>query len=440
MPVEVNFKKIARKFDVNICTLRIFNNQIGGLVEEHDKKAIDQQTADFANLIGITTEELERLQGLSSEDFQAAIRNKSIGQQEQIVTEESRQLPDEQIAIIQKLPRVNDALFIHKFFGFIKKSLKIIPIQAFILRRSALISLVSYFEFIIAELIHSFYSLYPQALPSEERVLSLSDLREIGSIEEAENELIQREIDSLLRESLEKQLEYISKRLKVNLDALTPYKDRLIEISQRRNIFVHNDGIVNKIYLTHVSTELLEDGTKDGMQLDVTEEYLNQAIDSIYISGVMLIQLCWRKWQKAKSDEADIVYIDLIYEALRENEYEFIRKLKDFSTSLEYASDRSKRVIVVNHAIALRELEEAEEMEEIINTLDWTSCSLEFRAALLALRKEEDKLLKILPTAIAAKEIGRIELEEWPLFIPFHKSPDYIELLNSCPKEIELSK
>jgi hypothetical protein len=440
MSETVSFSNISQKFDVNISSLRVFNNQIGKLAEEHDKNTIAQKIEDFAEFVGVSSEELQLLDGVSKEDFQAiAYNNELVNIDNTNGIGESSRITIEQKAIIHKIASIAEPEFPLKFIQYINKSKKLVPIQAYILRRSALITLASHFEYLISELIHSFYSLYPQALSSDERVLSLSDLREIGSIEEAENELISREIDALLRDNLEKQFEYLSRRLKVNLDALTNYKDVLVEIFQRRNVFVHNDGIANKIYMARVAPDVLESGMKDGKKLDVTNEYLNKALDTVYISGVMLIQLCWRKWQKNSSEEADSVYISLIYEELLDKDYSCIKNLQNFSTGLKYETDRTKRVLVVNHAIALRELNEIEEMEDIINTLDWSSCSLEFRTALLALRKEESKLLDILPKAIAAKEIDRFALEQWPLFTPFHRSPGYIALLESCPEEISLS-
>ena len=54
-------------------------------------------------------------------------------------------------------------------------------------------TLVSYFETLLADLLHAYYLRYPAALPAEDRQLSLNDLRSLGSIEEAENHVIGKE-------------------------------------------------------------------------------------------------------------------------------------------------------------------------------------------------------------------------------------------------------
>lgn len=441
MSKEVNFGRIARRYDVNISALRVFNNQIGRLAEEHDKSITEQHNNAFAELVGIPAKDLEILKGLSNDDFQLALSSQTeMSETEKQEAEEKLHLTDEQKIVIQKFTQIDHKAFLLKSRNFLRASSKILPIQAFILRRSALITLASHFEYLIAELLHSFYLLYPQALPSEERVLSLADLRAMGSVEDAENHLIEREIDSLLRDSIEKQLEYFSsKRIKVNLEYLDNYKNRLVEIFQRRNIIVHNDGVVNKIYLSRVSKDILEQGAENGKRLDVTEEYLNKAIEATYISGVILTQLCWRKWQKETIEAAENVYINLLYESLQEQQYEFISQLKDFSQKLEYTSDRKKRVMIVNHAIALREQKQLESMNNLINTLDWSSCALEFRVALCALRGDKDGLINLLPKAIAAKEIHKQYLEEWPLFEPYRDSEDFINMIESSTNDSILS-
>ena len=86
------------------------------------------------------------------------------------------------------------------------------PMQGSLLRRGALVTLFSFLESLISEMIHKFYQLFPAALPAEDRMLSLADLKSIGSVEDAEKYLIAREVESILRESLESQIEYFKKR------------------------------------------------------------------------------------------------------------------------------------------------------------------------------------------------------------------------------------
>lgn len=64
-----------------------------------------------------------------------------------------------------------------------------------------------------ADLLNFYYLAYPAALPSEGKLLSLADLREIGSIDEAEKLLIMKEIDTFLHDSTEGQIDYSIKTI-----------------------------------------------------------------------------------------------------------------------------------------------------------------------------------------------------------------------------------
>jgi hypothetical protein len=291
--------------------------------------------------------------------------------------------------------------------------------------------LTIYFESLLSDLLHIYYSLFPAALPAEDRMLSLADLREIGSISDAEKYLVDREVDAILRESTKVQFDYFSKRLKVNIEMLAKYSTELFEIFQRRNIVVHNQGIVNKIYLQNVSNEIIEKHKiTEGSLIKVSEDYLNKAIDFIFLCGIVLIQQCWRKWKKEELDLADSALIDATYESLIEKRYDIVNEVAGYATGINFEVDRSRRVVVINQAIALKQLSEIEEMEAVLSKHDWSSSSMEFEVALCALRNEEDKLLELLSRAIPAKAIKQEDLVDWPLFIEFRNSPAFGELMS----------
>ena len=109
-----------------------------------------------------------------------------------------------------------------------------------------------------ADLLNFYYLSYPAALPSDGKLLSLADLREIGSIDEAEKFLIMKEIDAFLHDSTEGQIDYFIKRFKVDLKCVSPYLNWLLEVFLRRNLFVHNNGIVNKIYLKRADKDYIK--------------------------------------------------------------------------------------------------------------------------------------------------------------------------------------
>ena len=90
----------------------------------------------------------------------------------------------------------------------------------------------------------------PDALSMINQDIKFSELSTFTSIEEAKKHLIWREIDLLLRNSHIEHLKWLEKKCKINgLTTDNKWLLNFIEVTERRNLFVHNDGIVNKQYI-----------------------------------------------------------------------------------------------------------------------------------------------------------------------------------------------
>ncbi len=290
-----------------------------------------------------------------------------------------------------------------------------------------------YFETLFSNLLHKYYITYPEALPSTERLLSLSALRELGSIEDAEKYLVDKEVDSVLRHSTKDQISYLKQRLKLDLSFLETYLDDLVELSQRRNLLVHNGAIINRTYLSNVSPDLIEKYSfEEGDVLDVDEQYIINAIDIVYLCGVVLIQQGWRKWAKEDVYLANNVLSDSNFDTLTEERYTLTERLSKYAYTLDLLEDRTSRIAVINHAISLKQMDKNDEMEDELKKHDWTSSALDFQVALLALRNDTVGLIEIIPRAIAAEKINKKALVEWPLFKELRNTSHFEEMLKLC--------
>ncbi len=436
MEDQSTLKRIAENFYKNINALRIFNDQIGSHAEQHDKSAFQEFISGFAQVIGRSEEELqpnplgkivnvklklpriEELKALDSPDDENE-EDKTIDLGNE-VTDES--VTEERDIVIDDPERAIE------FIKFMHNARKKVPLQTRLLRQGVLINLVIIWETLVANLLQHFYLTNPSALPTDGRTLSLADLREIGSIENAEKFLIDKEIDAIMREGVKAQLDAFAKRSKVNLDDLVDLLPTLIEVVQRRNLFVHNNGVVNRFYMTNVSRAFLESRKiKEGDDLVISLPYLLSAIDTICICGTMLIQQAWRKWSKSEESlkVADVAIGELVYESLQEKRWELVEKSCTYASKLNIQSDMDQRIITMNHAIALKEQNKIEQMEGLLSKKDWSSCALKFHVALHTLRDEHDEMISDLRKAVAAEEITEEDLSTWPLFRWFRESDDF---------------
>lgn len=112
--------------------------------------------------------------------------------------------------------------------------------QISMLYQSSLISLIVFFELLVSRVIHTHITRFPDIIGAEDKTLSLDEIRKIGSFEEAEQFLIDQEVEGIMYGSFEKWYKYLIDKIKLSVTYVEKNKDILVEIFQRRNLLVHN--------------------------------------------------------------------------------------------------------------------------------------------------------------------------------------------------------
>ncbi|MBA7646816.1 hypothetical protein ES703_54582 [subsurface metagenome] len=191
--------------------------------------------------------------------------------------------------------------------------------QAELLRRSSFVMLVSYFDFLLSDLIHYFYRKYPESLSGKELPLTLSELKLLGSVNDTVDFVINKEADNVLYDSLEKQKLYLKNTLKIDTKDSIINWNRLIEATERRHIVVHNDCKINRRYLANADLSQIPEKAKDlkeGTRARITESYFKSVFEEVCVSGLLFLQVCWRKWEKDDTASADQQLVLDIYDTL----------------------------------------------------------------------------------------------------------------------------
>src|SRR5262249_33941500 len=112
-----------------------------------------------------------------------------------------------------------------------------------------LIGMVSAYDAFFAHLVRIIFLTRPELLSSSEKHISFKDLTLLGSVEAARDLMVEKEVDTLMRDSHADQIEWIEKKLSMTLRADLPIWPKFIEICERRNLFTHTDGRVTDQYL-----------------------------------------------------------------------------------------------------------------------------------------------------------------------------------------------
>jgi hypothetical protein len=156
----------------------------------------------------------------------------------------------------------------------LKRCLTQAEIGAAILPRSFLVSLVSTYDFFLGRILQCLYRLRPELLNVSEKQLTYSQLLRFGSIEQAKEYLLEKEVESVLRDSHADQFIFLENKFSVQLRKDLPVWKDFIELTERRNLFVHCNGVVSSQYIAVCNAH----GITEGLPVLATNSMLSRTI------------------------------------------------------------------------------------------------------------------------------------------------------------------
>jgi hypothetical protein len=294
---------------------------------------------------------------------------------------------------------------------------------------SLFVALVSQFDAFLGRLIRHLFILKPEILNSSAHSIVFSELISFLSIEQARDYVIEKEIETVLRKSHAEQFDWLENKfglpLRVGLPAWKPF----IELTERRNLFVHADGIVSRQYVEVCKKHScnLEPGIQQGSCLEVSKKYFEGAHDCILEIGVKLAQVLWRKVCPDQIGDADAALTTTIYDLLSEERYPLARVLSDFAaeTLPRHQSEEHRLTMVVNRAQAYKWSGDEETARKIIAAEDWTAFHPKFRLAKAVLLDNFAVAMKLMKEMGSNGEMEKNCYREWPLFREIRKVADF---------------
>jgi hypothetical protein len=314
----------------------------------------------------------------------------------------------------------------------LRKTLRDANIFTDLLPKMTLVSLVSVFDAYLRKLVTTLFKIKPEVLNGSQKQLTYAELSNFGTMDDAREFVTECELDSLLRESHTYHFEWLEKRLKLPLREGLDCWPFFIELTERRNLLVHADGIVNNQYLDNCEKAGINvrKDTNIGDKLVVESEYYERACDCITEIGIKLNQVMWRKLVPDDVNEADSSLISNTYDLLVDEEFKLAQDLLQFAIdtkAIKFASETNALYLKLNLAIAYKSQNKDDECIAIIKGTDWSALSDMFKIAAAALLEDFDE------AALLMKRIGqgegirptKREYEEWPVFRWFRKTDDF---------------
>jgi hypothetical protein len=180
--------------------------------------------------------------------------------------------------------------------------------------------------------------------------------------------------------------------------------------------------------LTSVDLSQIPEKTKElkeGKQIRVTEGYFRSVFEEICVSGLVLLQVCWRKWEKDDTSSADSRLNQDIYDALVKENWTRAERLGLFSKECKAKDQANRLTLDINYCQSLKWQGKKKELEEELKKFDISALSPAFALAVHALKSDRKSFYNGVKKAIIADRISEEHFMEWPLFRELRQDPDY---------------
>jgi hypothetical protein len=300
-----------------------------------------------------------------------------------------------------------------------------------LLPRNFIVSFVSEYDSYLGELITQILLFKPEIIDSKDKNISLSDLVSLGSVEAAREKIIAKEVESLLRSSHSEQFSWMESTFSIPLRKGLESWPTYIELTERRNLFVHCDGVVSEQYIKVCRNHkvALDQDISVGDRLLVDKKYLRRSYETLYEVALKLSQVLWRKLSPDRLEEAEKSLSHFIYELLIDGNYRLAINLLDFAccTLKKWNSDGDRLVYVVNRALAYKFSDNDEKCQSILSSQDWSACGDNYNICIAALQDDFDKAKALMNSIGNSGSVSEVDYIEWPCFKEFRETEQFID-------------
>lgn len=322
-----------------------------------------------------------------------------------------------------------------------QQSFKIIP-------PSYLVTLVSEFDLFYAGLVKCVYNICPDKLKESEMAFYYRDLQTLESLKDVKNKIINKCIEDRLRDSHTKQFGWLAKALSV--EDLTKFEGwaEFVELTERRNLFVHASGIVSVQYITECEKyQKLPNEVILGTQLSVDQDYFEKSYRLLYKIGIMLTQMVLRcLYLPNNIDESsaiDEILISNVYELISDELYDVAIDVSEFILQNKKFKHNSfdRGYIILNLAQAHKWNNNNSRCLEILDAEDWSASTNELLVPVFVLRENYDEVYKRM------RELGDKNINltissymEWPIFKLLREQKEFMSIFEEIFGESQIKE
>lgn len=313
----------------------------------------------------------------------------------------------------------------------LNKDFKTFHTSRAVISKSLIVSLVTEYDSFIGKLLRAIFVLQPNMLNSSDKSMSFSQLLAFDSLDEARNSILDREVSGILYRSREEQLEYLTKKTNINLlDSVTRWKE-FVELTERRNLFVHGDGQVSSQYIEKCSRAGVKFDLEQGHVLEVDNDYFASSYHTILHVGLTIGALVWKKFDA--SDDIIAKLNNVVFDLIVDGEYIAAQEFAEFLLKPPMNKNvkaQDELLLILNLAQAYKWQGKEDVARSILKRKDWSVLGELYRLAERTLCDDFDSAAEVMRVVVTSKLLERTSLQEWPIFRQFRQSEQYTAVFN----------
>jgi len=265
-------------------------------------------------------------------------------------------------------------------------------------------------------------------LSGKELFITFNDLKQCSDKGAAVDHILSKKVDSVLYGNLSNQLNFFSSEFSIGLNKRIVKWDVINEAVERRNLIVHNNGIVNRRYINNVKR--LAKGLKGGDVLSVDGPYFKNIFEEVFLAGIVLAENCWRKWRKKETERAGDILVYEAGKAIVWGGWNVAEGLCLYAKGIPLSDEIDINTIEIYYCHSLKKRGKRDKMEAELKKLRRKELEPLFMAMVCALVDDKDGFYKCVEDLA---QLGKPSKEsfigyfDWPTLMDMRNDEDYEE-------------
>ena len=306
--------------------------------------------------------------------------------------------------------------------------------HSYAVRQAIFSGLVSSFDELLSALIRTMLRERPDIIKSMKQTVAIEDVVNASDFQQFQTGLIENIVKGISAETRSEQFRWLEKYAgSPDIKTVLKSYSRFIEVCERRNLYIHNDGRVSEDYIARILKVGLKPEKDLGQRLPIGQAYFREAADALLEAYVLVSQSCIRSLNKSASrsfkEETDTIYNNCVYEQIKSKRFESGIRLAEMLLADNSIKDLARRMTIVNKAIAYDKMGRQKERDATLDSIDWTSAMPEFSISIAAIKGDVAEVCRLIPRLVESELLDVNGYYSWLAFDNVRHSSEFWEKL-----------